>query len=187
MAIPATQIRRGMVILFEGKLCKVIEFRHHTPGNLRAMVQSKLRDLRTGNSFEHRFRSADTVEKASLEQHDMEYLYSDGSQHHFMNTENYEQTALNEEALGDAAQWLMPGLKIQVEFYEGQPIGVDLPPSMELTVTRTEPSLKGATVSNVNKPALLENGVSIQVPPFVNEGDRIRVDPTEGRYMERAK
>jgi elongation factor P len=187
MAIPATQIRRGMVILFEGKLCKVIEFRHHTPGNLRAMVQSKLRDLRTGNSFEHRFRSADTVEKASLEQHDMEYLYSDGSQHHFMNTENYEQTALNEEDLGDAAQWLMPGLKIQVEFYEGQPIGVDLPPSMELTVTRTEPSLKGATVSNVNKPALLENGVSIQVPPFVNEGDRIRVDPTEGRYMERAK
>jgi elongation factor P len=176
-----------MVILHEGQLCKVIEFRHHTPGNLRAMVQAKLRNLRTGSSFEHRFRSADTVDRAVLEQHEMEYLYSDGSHHHFMNTESYEQTALSEEDLGDAAQWLMPGLKIQAEFYEGQPIGVDLPPSMELTVVRTEPTMKGATVSNVNKPATLENGVTIQVPPFVNEGDRIRVDPSEGRYMERAK
>ncbi len=187
MAISATQLRRGMVILFEGKLCKVIEFRHHTPGNLRAMVQSKLRDLRTGSSFEHRFRSADTVERASLEQHEMEYMYSDGSQHHFMNTENYEQTALSDEDLGDMAQWLTPGLRIQAEFYEGAPIGIDLPPSMELKVTSTEPTMKGATVSNVNKPATLENGVTISVPPFVNEGDRIRVDPTEGRYIERAK
>jgi elongation factor P len=187
MAIPATQIRRGMVILFEGKLCKVIEFRHHTPGNLRAMVQTKLRDLRTGSSFEHRFRSADTIERASLEQHEMEYMYSDGSQHHFMNTESYEQTALNDEDLGDMAQWLTPGLRIQAEFYEGAPIGIDLPPSMELTVTSTEPTMKGATVSNVNKPALLENGVTITVPPFVNAGDRIRVDPSEGRYIERAK
>jgi len=187
MAIPATQIRRGMVILFEGQLCKVVDFRHHTPGNLRAMVQTKLRNLRTGSSFDHRFRSADTVERASLEQHEMEYLYSDGSHHHFMNTENYEQTSLSEEELGDASAWLMPGLKIQAEFYEGAPIGIDLPPSMELTVTSTEPTMKGATVSNVNKPATLENGVTIQVPPFVNEGDRIRVDPSEGRYIERAK
>jgi elongation factor P len=187
MAIPATQIRRGMVILFEGQLCKVVDFRHHTPGNLRAMVQTKLRNLRTGSSFDHRFRSADTVERASLEQHEMEYLYSDGSHHHFMNTENYEQTSLSEEELGDASAWLMPGIKIQAEFYEGAPIGIDLPPSMELTVTSTEPTMKGATVSNVNKPATLENGVTIQVPPFVNEGDRIRVDPAEGRYIERAK
>jgi elongation factor P len=187
MAIPATQIRRGMVILFEGKLCKVVDFRHHTPGNLRAMVQTKLRDLKTGSSFEHRFRSADTVERASLEQHEMEYLYSDGSGHTFMNTENYEQTTLTNEDLGDAAQWLTPGLRIQAEFYEGNPIGIELPPSLELTVVETEPSLKGATVSNVNKPAKLENGATIQVPPFINEGDRIRVDPTEGRYMERAK
>jgi elongation factor P len=187
MAIPATQIRRGMVILFEGQLCKVIEFRHHTPGNLRAMVQTKLRNLRSGSSFEHRFRSADTIERATLEQHEMEYLYSDGSHHHFMNTENYEQVELSEDDLGDAAQWLMPGLKLQAEFYEGAPIGIELPPSMELTVTQTEPSLKGATISNVNKPATLDNGVTIQVPPFVNEGDRIRVDPREGRYIERAK
>ena len=187
MAIPATQIRRGMVIVFEGQPCKVLEFRHHTPGNLRAMIQTKLRNIRTGASFEHRFRSADTVDRASLEQHEMEYLYSDGSHHHFMNTENYEQTALSEEELGDAAPWLMPRMRIQAEFYEGAPIGIDLPPSMELTVTQTEPQLKSATVSNVNKPATLENGVTITVPPFVNEGDRIRVDPTEGRYIERAK
>ena len=187
MAIPATQIRRGMVIVFEGEPCRVVEFRHHTPGNLRAMIQTKLRSIRTGSSFEHRFRSVDTIEKASLEQHEMEYLYSDGSHHHFMNTETFEQIALSDDDLGDAAQWLTPGLKIQVEFYEGTPIGIDLPPSLELTVTRTEPALKGATVSNVNKPATLETGVTIQVPPFVNEGDRIRVDPGEGRYIERAK
>jgi len=187
MAIPATQIRRGMVIVFEGEPCRVVEFRHHTPGNLRAMIQTKLRSLRTGSSFEHRFRSADTIERAALEQHQMEYLYSDGSHHHFMNTENYEQVALSDEELGDSAQWLSPGLKIQAEFYEGSPIGIDMPPSIELTVSQTEPSLKGATVSNVNKPATLENGVTIQVPPFINEGDRIRVDPTEGRYIERAR
>lgn len=187
MAIPATQIRRGMVIVFEGEPCRVVEFRHHTPGNLRAMIQTKLRSLRTGSSFEHRFRSADTVDRATLEQHEMEYLYSDGSHHHFMNTENYEQVALSDDELGDSAQWLLPGLKIQAEFYEGAPIGIDMPPALELTVTSTEPSLKGATVSNVNKPATLENGVTIQVPPFINQGDRIRVDPNEGRYIERAK
>ena len=187
MAIPATQIRKGMVIVFEGEPCRVVEFRHHTPGNLRAMIQTKLRSLRSGSSFEHRFRSADTIERAALEQHEMEYMYSDGSHHHFMNTENYEQVALSDEELGDSARWLSPGLKIQAEFYEGSPIGIDMPPSIELTVMQTEPSMKGATVSNVNKPATLENGVTIQVPPFVNEGDRIRVDPSEGRYIERAK
>ncbi len=187
MAIAATQIRRGMIILFNGDLCKVMEFRHHTPGNLRAMVQAKLRNIKTGSSFEHRFRSSDTVDRATLEQHEMEFMYSDGSHHHFMNTESYEQVALSGEELGDAAQWLTAGLKIQAEFYEGAPIGIDLPPSMELTVTRTDPTMKGATVSNVNKPATLENGVTVTVPPFVNEGDRIRVDPTEGRYIERAK
>ena len=187
MAFPATQIRRGMVILFEGAPCKVLDARHHTPGNLRAMMQTKLRNLVSGSTFEHRFRSADTVERAYLEQHEMEYMYSDGAHHHFMNTENYEQTALSDEDLGDMAQWLTPGLRIQAEFYEGSPIGIDLPPSLELAVVETEPTMKGATVSNVNKPAKLENGVTILVPPFINEGDRIRVDPAEGRYMERAK
>jgi elongation factor P len=187
MAISANDIRKGMVIIFEGAPCKVMEFRHHTPGNLRAMVQTRLRNLITGSSFEHRFRSADTIEKASLEQHQMEYLYSDGDMHHFMNTENYEQTSISEDDLGDAAQWLMPGLKIEVEFHNGAPIGVDLPDTMELTVEYTEPGLKGATVTNTNKPATLENGVTIQVPPFIESGEKIRVNPTEARYLERVK
>jgi elongation factor P len=187
MALSANDIRKGMVIVFEGAPCKVMEFRHHTPGNLRAMVQARLRNLRTGSSFEHRFRSNDTLERATMEQHQMEYLYSDGEMHHFMNTENYEQISLSEEDLGDAAQWLMPGLKLEVEFYEGSPIGVKLPDSMELTVTETDPVLKGATVSNSNKPAKLENGVTLTVPPFITEGERIRVNPTEARYIERVK
>jgi elongation factor P len=187
MAISAHDIRKGMVILHEGAPVKVMEFHHHTPGNLRAMVQARLRNLLTGNSFEFRFRSADTLEKITLEQHKMEYLYSDGTHHHFMNSENYEQVALTEEELGDAAQWLMPGLKIEVEFYNGQPIGVALPASMELTVVTTEPPLKGATASNSNKPATLENGVTLQVPPFIVEGEKIRVNPAEARYMERVK
>lgn len=187
MAISANDIRKGMVIVFEGAPCKIMEFRHHTPGNLRAMVQARLRNLKTGSSFEHRFRSNDNLEKASLEQHDMEYMYSDGSHHHFMNTENYEQVSLSADELGDAAQWLMPGLKIEVEFYEGAPMGVELPDSMELVVEYTEPGLKGATVTNTNKPARLENGVMIQVPPFIESGERIRVNPTEAKYIERVK
>jgi len=187
MAISANDIRKGMVILFEGTPAKVMEFRHHTPGNLRAMVQTRLRNLLTGNSFEHSFRSADTLEVVRLDQQSMEYLYSDGSHHHFMNTETYEQVALTEDELGDAVQWLMPGLKLEVEFYEGTPIGITLPSSMELTVVETEPVMKGATASNSNKPAKLENGVSLMVPPFIIEGERIRVNPSESRYMERVK
>lgn len=187
MALSANDIRKGMVILHEGTPVKVMDFRHHTPGNLRAMVQTRLRNLLTGNSFEHRFRSNDTLEKVTLEQHKMEYLYSDGSHHHFMNNETYEQVALTEDELGDAAQWLMPNLLIEVEFYDGTPIGVTLPASMELVVTDTEPVMKGATASNSNKPATLENGVTLYVPPFIVNGEKIRVNPTESKYMERVK
>src|SRR5215203_6156811 len=187
MAISANDIRKGMVILFEGTPAKVMEFRHHTPGNLRAMVQTRLRNLLTGNSFEHRFRSNDTLNVVRLDQQQMEYLYSDGSHHHFMNSETYEQVSLTEDELGDAAQWLMPNLNIEVEFYNGTPIGVALPATMELTVTRTEPPMKGATASNSNKPATLENVVTLSVPPFIVEGERIKVNPTEARYMERVK
>lgn len=187
MAISANDIRKGMVIVFEGQPCKIMEFHHHTPGNLRAMVQARLRNLISGSSFEHRFRSNDSIEKAYLSQQKMEYLYSDGDMHHFMNSENYEQIALSSEDLGDAAQWLMPSLQIEVEFYEGSPIGVKLPDSMELTVEYTEPGLKGATVTNTNKPATLENGVTIQIPPFIESGEKIRVNPSEARYIERVK
>jgi elongation factor P len=183
----ANDIRKGMIILFEGDLCKVLEFWHHTPGNLRAMVQAKLRNLRTGNQVEHRFRSVDEIEQAFINQHEMEYMYSDGHTHHFMNTENFEQVEISPDDLGEAAAWLEPGVKLQVQFHENQPIGVELPKTIKARIKETQPMVKGATQSASYKPATLENGVVIQVPPFVTEGEEVVVDPTENRYIERAR
>jgi elongation factor P len=183
----ASDLRNGMVILFNNELCKVMEFRHHTPGNLRAMVQAKLRNLRTGNQFEHRFRSGDPIDQAYIEHHQMEYLYSDGAAHHFMNTETYEQIEMSAEDLGDAAAWLAGGLKLQVQFYEGKPIGVELPKTVRVKIVETQPQHKGATASSSYKPAVLENGVTVQIPPFIEQDDEIIVDPSENKYVERAK
>ena len=183
----ANDIRRGIVIVFNGDLCKVMEFNHHTPGNLRAMVQAKLRNMRTGNQFEHRFRSQDEITQAYINQHEMEYLYSDGHAHHFMNTENYEQVEISEDDLGDSASWLNPGVKLQVQFFEEKPIGVELPKTLRVRIAETEPQVRGATASASYKPAKLENGVTVLVPPFVSEGEEIIVDPSENRYLERAR
>lgn len=183
----ANDLRKGIVILFDGELCRIMEFRHHTPGNLRAMVQAKLRVLRTGNQFEHRFRSNDEIEQAYINHHEMEYLYSDGEAHHFMNTESFEQIEISAADLGDAAAWLAPGLKLQVQFYETRPIGIELPKTIKAKIATTEPMVKGATASASYKPATLENGVVVQVPPFVTDGESIIVDPSENRYLERAK
>jgi elongation factor P len=180
-------IRRGMIIIYNGSPHRVLDFHHRTPGNLRAFVQTKLRNLRNGSSTEVRLRSTENIERAVLEEHEMEYLYSDADMHHFMNTETYEQIALDAEALGSAVDYLVVGTKIQVQFFDGQPIGVELPPAVDLTVIETQPEMKGATASNSPKPAKLETGVTVQVPPFIKEGDRIRVDPLKGVYIERAK
>ena len=187
MAMPATQIRRGMVLVFEGEPCRVIEFRHHTPGNLRAMVQAKLKNLRTGSSFEHRFRAADSIEKASMETHDLEFMYQGGDTYHFMNTESYDQLELDEEALGDNAQWMQPGMRIVAEYYDGRPIGIQLPNTLTLEVVDTAPVMKTATKTASSKPAKLENGVTVNVPEFVSVGEKIRVNPTTGEYQDRAK
>lgn len=187
MAIPATQIRRGMVIVFEGDPVRVVEFRHHTPGNLRAMVQAKLKNLRTGSSFDHRFRAADSIEPASMETHDLEYMYDAAGTYHFMNTANYDQLEMDTETLGDHAPWMQPGMKIQAEFYDGRPVGIRLPNSMVLAVVDTAPVMKTATKTASSKPATLENGVTIQVPEFVGTGDKVKVNPTTGEYQERAK
>jgi elongation factor P len=187
MAIPATQIRRGMVLVFEGDPCRVIEFRHHTPGNLRAMVQAKLKNLRTGSSFEHRFRAADSIDPASMETHDLEFLYQGGDTYHFMNVENYDQLEMDEETLGDNAQWMQPNMKIQAEYYDGRPVGIKLPNSLVLEVVDTAPVMKTATKTASTKPATLENGVTINVPEFVGTGDKVKVNPTTGEYQERAK
>ena len=187
MAMPATQIRRGMVLVFEGEPCRVIEFRHHTPGNLRAMVQAKLKNLRTGAGFEHRFRAADSIEPASMETHDLEFMYQGGDTYHFMNTENYDQLEMDEETLGDNAQWMQPGMKIIAEYYNGRPIGIQLPNALTLTIVDTAPVMKSATKTASNKPAKLENGVTINVPEFISSGERVRVNPATGEYLDRAK
>jgi elongation factor P len=187
MAMPATQIRRGMVLVFEGDPCRIIEFRHHTPGNLRAMVQAKLKNLRTGSNFEHRFRAADSVERASMETHDLEFMYKGGDTYHFMNTENYDQLEMDEEALGDSAQWMQPGMQIQAEYYNGRPIGIQLPNSLTLEVVDTAPVMKSATKTASTKPAKLENGVTVNVPEFVSTGEKVRVNPQTGEYVDRAK
>jgi elongation factor P len=184
--IQATQLRPGMIIEFNGELFSIFKTEHRTPGNLRGFVQAKMRNLRTGAMIDHRFASTDYVERAFLEEQEVEYLYEDGGTYYFMNTEDFSQIALNAEQLGDAVNYLVPQLHLKVEFYEGQPIGVSLPPTVDLTVVETEPGLRGATVSNVTKPAKLETGLVVQVPPFINEGDRIRVNTDEGTYLERA-
>lgn len=176
-----------MVIVFEGEPCRIVDFRHHTPGNLRAMVQTKMKNLRTGSSFEHRFRAADAIEKASLETHELEFLYQGGSTYHFMNTESYDQLEMDDEMLGDAAQWLQPGMKIQAEYYEGRPIGIALPNSIELEIVETAPVMKSATKTASFKPAKLENGASVTIPEFIPQGVRIRVNPNTGEYIDRAK
>jgi elongation factor P len=184
--LSATQLRPGMVIKFNNELHSVFSMTHRTPGNLRGFVQAKMRNLRSGSMTEHRFSSEDKVEKAVLDQQEMEYLYDDGEYFYFMNTENYEQMHLTRELLGDSTEYLIPQLKVSVEFYEGKAIGVELPATVEFTVVETEPGLRGATVSNVTKPAKMETGLVVQVPPFINEGDRIRVSTSEGTYQARA-
>ena len=184
--VSATQMRPGMVIKFNNELYSIFSVNHRTPGNLRGFVQVKMRSLRSGSMTEHRFSSEDKVEKALLEEHEMQYLYDDGEYYYFMNTENFEQMHLMKDLLGDATQYLIPQLMVKVEFYEGKPMSVELPQTVDLTVLETEPGMKGATVSNVTKPAKLETGLVVQVPSFITEGEKIRVNTAEGTYQERA-
>jgi elongation factor P len=184
--IQATQMRPGMVVKFNNDLFSVFSVNHRTPGNLRGFVQAKMRNLRSGTMIEHRFSSEDRVEKAILEEIEMEYLYDDGEYFYFMNIENYEQMHLTKELLGDAVSYLIPQLHVHVEFYEGKPMSVELPATVDMTVVETEPGLRGATVSNVTKPAKMETGLVVQVPPFINEGEKVRVNTAEGTYQERA-
>ena len=186
MAIPATQMRPGMIIKHNNDLHLVFSVEHRTPGNLRAFIQAKLRNVRTGAMFEHRFRSGDAIERINVDEVAMEFLYQDEDDFYFMNTETYEQTHLKRDILGDAVDYLTANLQIKVEFYDGKAVGIELPQTVELTVVETEPGLKSATASSVTKPAKTETGLVVQVPPFINEGEKIRVDTAEGAYLSRA-
>lgn len=183
--IYATQLRPGMIIRFNDELYSIFSVFHRTPGNKRGFVQAKMRNLRNQTMIEHKFASEDRVERAALDEHQYEYLYDDGESYYFMNTETYEQMHLGKDVLGDAVKYLVPQLAVTVLFHEGHPVSVELPATVDLKVVETEPSLRGATVSNVTKPARLETGLVVQVPPFVNQGDTIRVNTAEGTYQER--
>jgi elongation factor P len=185
--IQATQLKRGMVIKHDNDLWRVVEAMHKTPGNLRGMVQAKIRHLKTGAISDHRFRSVDMVERAILDETEMEFLYQDGDMFHFMNNESFEQIGLSAEVLGDAVPYLMANIKLKINMFEDRPVGIELPQTVEMKVMETEPAIKGASVSNVGKPAKMETGLVVQVPAFIAEGERIRIDTATGAYVERVK
>lgn len=185
--INATQIRKGMIILRDGDLYRVLETTHVTPGKGQALMQTKLRRLNDQTLHDFRFRSKERVEQAYLETTAMEYLYAEGSEYVFMNTETYDQIKLSEEVLGDGVFYLVPNVVFSIEMYEGDPVGVTPPMTIELQVTKTAPYLKGATQSASNKPATLETGLTINVPQFIKEGDILRIDTRDNKYLERAK
>ena len=184
--IPATQIKKGMVIIHNGELHQVVSFHHVTPGNWRGMVQTKLRNLKTGSIVDNRFRSEDRVDRAVLDQHEMEYLYQDGEQYCFMNTETFEQVFLGKDTIEDALPFLKANTRIVIDFYEGAPVSIELPMTVDLEVVETEPGIKGATASRTTKPATLETGLVVQVPVFIERGDMLRIDTSDKKYIERA-
>ena len=175
-----------MLINADGNLFRVLDVMHVTPGNLRGFVRVKLRNIRNGTLSDQKLRSEDSVERATLDERDMQYLYHEGDNYHFMDTSTYEQVQISSEALGDSVNYLKPEMTIQVEFYGEEPVGIELPQTVDLKVTDTVPGIKGATASAQVKPATLETGLVVQVPPFVNEGDLIRVNTETGEYLSRA-
>ena len=184
--IQATRIKKGMLIKVDQDLFRVLELQHVTPGNLRGFVRVKFRNIRSGTLSDQKLRSEDSLERATLEEREMQYLYQDGSDYCFMDTSSYEQVHISDEALGDSVNFLKPEMTIQVEFYGAEPVGIELPPTVDLRVTDTAPGIKGATASAQVKPATLETGIVVQVPPFVNTGDMIRVSTESGEYLSRA-
>jgi elongation factor P len=185
--INATQLRKGMVIKVDDEIYKIADTTHVTPGKGQALMQTKLRKLSDGTLHDHRFRSKDKVEQVYMDEIEVEYLYQDGSHFVFMDTKTYEQKRLSEEALGDTLNYLVPNVVFTIEMHEGKPVGVNPPLTIELKVTQTEPYLKGATQSASNKPAALETGITLNVPQFIKEGDVIRIDTRDEKYLERVK
>ncbi|MGH7726354.1 MAG: elongation factor P [Candidatus Eiseniibacteriota bacterium] len=181
----ATQLKVGNVILHNGKPYRVSSVLHVTPGNWRGMVQTRLVDIVSGNSTEHRFRSEDKVDLADLETHRLKYMYRAGDAFHFMNTENYGMVEMSSAAIGDAVNYIIEESELTVQYFEGKPVAVEPPLFVELTVTQTEPMMKGATAAASPKPATLETGHTLRVPQYINVGDRVKVDTRDGTFIER--
>jgi elongation factor P len=186
-SIQATELRKGTVVIMDGAPYSVVSFEHRTPGNKRGFVQVKLRSLRDGTQREQKLSATEFLERAHMDFREVDYLYADGDHFVFMDVENYEQTSISAEGVGDAAPWLVEGMRLQIQVLNGEPIGVVLPKTVEIEVREAEPVVKGQTAAKSNKPAVLANGVTVQVPPFIAVGDRVKVDPGEQRYIERVK
>jgi len=184
--IQATRLKKGMLVKMDQDLFRVLELQHVTPGNLRGFVRVKLRNIRNGSLSDQKLRSEDSIERATLDEREMQYLYQDGDDFYFMDTSSYEQIHISSEALGDSVNYLKPEMTIQVEFYGTEPVGIELPQTVDLKVLETVPGIKGATASNQVKPATLETGLVVSVPPFINTGDVIRVSTDTGEYLARA-
>ena len=183
--IPATQVKVGMVILHDGKPCRVTNVLHVTPGNWRGMVHAKMVNLHTGSQVEHRFRSEDKIDRADLDHHPLQYLYRSGEDYTFMNTENYEMVNLPAEHLGDAVNYLKEGMMVEVSYFDGKPVAVDLPMFVELEIVETDPVMKGATISSSPKTATLNTGLVTKVPQHMSVGDRVKIDTRDGSFVER--
>lgn len=184
--ITATQMKVGNVVLVDGQLYRVMSLVHVTPGNWRGMVQSKLRNIRSGSQMEKRFGSDEKVERVSFEQHEVEFLYADDDFFHFMNSQSYEQIALTKDVIGDLAKYLLPNGKVQIEMYEGKPVGLEVPKSIVMTVMEAEPTVKRGTASGSFKTATVETGLVIKVPTFIQTGDKVVINTETGEYQERA-
>ena len=184
-SIQATRLRKGMLIKFGNDLCRILDLHHLTPGNKRAQIQARMRNIRSSALMDHKFRAEEDVERAMLDEREMQYLYHDGDLYYFMDTSNYEQIHISSEALGDSVNYMKPESTIRVEFYGEEPVGIELPPTVDLAVTETVPGIKGATASAQVKPATMETGLVVSVPSFINEGDRIRVNTETGEYQSR--
>jgi len=185
-SLQATRMKKGMLIKIGEDLFRVLDLQHVTPGNLRGFVRVRFRNIRSGSLSDQKLRSEDTVERAVLDERQMQYLYKDGDSYHFMDTETYEQMQMSAEALGESVNYIMPDATIAVEFYGSEPVGIELPVTVDLKVVDTVPGIKGATASNQIKPATLETGLVVNVPPFINPGDVVRVSTETGEYLSRA-
>lgn len=185
-SLQATRLRKGNLIKLGNDLFRILEVLHLTPGNKRGFIQARMRNIRTGSLSDQKFRAEEDVERATLDEREMQYLYNDSDHYYFMDTSSYEQVQISSEALGDSKDYLVPDALIRVEFYDVEPVGIELPPTVDLRVKETVPGIKGATASAQVKPATLETGLVVQVPPFVNEGDRVRVSTETGEYQSRA-
>ncbi|MGH8708516.1 MAG: elongation factor P [Burkholderiales bacterium] len=185
--VSAVEIRVGNLIEWDKRVWRVLKCYHvHVGGRGGAFMQVEMKDIESGTKTNQRFRTEDKVERAFVDARDMEYLYQDGSNYVFMDQENYEQLSLSAEFLEGQAGYLLPNAEVQINFYNGRAIGVGIPASVVLTVTDTEPGIRNATATNTFKPAMLETGITVQVPPFINKGEKIKVDTNQGTYMERA-